>query len=381
MENKSLKGNYFVCANEVFVEGKSVGQFESFECEDTRENLAASATIRLPFYSMAVKSISKITKGKVKSIGKNILSYVRIDPEKMGVKIGAYVEVKVWYHDNKILHHKFDKQVAFAGFIKNVTAGFPTTIECEDMAFPLRFGTASQFPKLTKLSDMLPAQIEISNEAFSKYREDNGLKYKCPKLSFDTNSLDGEFVFKSYKGISPFDVVSQVLVGIYKLYASVDGDGKLFAGIGTANTQKRTVELDTSINVIGRNVVLGSALFENYKVIVRYIDSNREVKEISKGSENGIPYELPYQPNKDAKWASDIADSTLMGLKARRNKGTIQTLLYPEVRLFDFISYVDTVIDELSGGYYVIGRKLTCDDNGYRQTLTVTNKTFLYLAT
>ena len=64
----------------------------------------------------------------------------------------------------------------------------------------------------------------------------------------------------------------------------------------------------------------------------------------------------------------------------RDSKGTITTLLYPTVSLFDYVDYEDTIYTTLSGRYYVIGRRLTCGKGrGYYQTITVTNSTFLYL--
>ena len=65
-------------------------------------------------------------------------------------------------------------------------------------------------------------------------------------------------------------------------------------------------------------------------------------------------------------------------LKGTRNKGTIKTVLYPQVNMFDFVEYTDTMLPELTGNYYVIGRNLSCDtSDGFIQTLTVTNEMFI----
>lgn len=73
-----------------------------------------------------------------------------------------------------------------------------------------------------------------------------------------------------------------------------------------------------------------------------------------------------------------IADAALARLKGNRNKGSITTLLYPFVSLWDFIEYEDTLFPELSSNYYVIGTELNCDDSGYHNVLSVTNEMFYY---
>lgn len=46
--------------------------------------------------------------------------------------------------------------------------------------------------------------------------------------------------------------------------------------------------------------------------------------------------------------------------------------------MFDFVEYTDTMLPELTGNYYVIGRNLSCDtSDGFIQTLTVTNEMFI----
>lgn len=44
-----IVGNYFICKNEVFIEGRSIGPFTSFTTEDSRDNIFGTANIRMPF--------------------------------------------------------------------------------------------------------------------------------------------------------------------------------------------------------------------------------------------------------------------------------------------------------------------------------------------
>lgn len=387
MADMNITGNYLVCGNEVFVEGKSIGQFQSFEMEETRENIVGTASIEMPFYSIAVKAakeVSSTSSISVQRVGKNTTTYIRINPDDWHIKTGARIQVYTWYHDNDQLGQKFDKRLEFDGFIRDVIGGFPTIIKCEDASFILKFGTVTKsWPNATKLATLLQEMCDTANDAFGKYRSENGLTAECPTLSHDPKSMNGEFVLKPATGVSPYDVLDKVIVGMYKLYGNTRIDGSkamLYCGLGISESDSQTVELDTSVNVIGRDIVPSDMMFQNFRVIVRFLEEGT-MKTIEKGAENGLVYDVPFTPGGNAQNMNNMALSVLAGLRANRNKGTITTLLYPHVRIYDYVNFTDTIFKSLSGGYYVIGRKLTCGKGrGYRQTLTVTNKTFLYLA-
>lgn len=385
-----ITGNFFVCKNEVFVEGKSIGNFSSLETESDRKNLTATATVEMPFYSVAVAAAKEVSSSSVvvREVGDYATTYVRINPDDWNIRIGARIRIYTWYEDNEQLGHKFDKVLEFDGFIRHIEGGFPTVLKCEDAAFMLRFGTVNKtYGTPTKLVSLLQEMCDISNEAFAKYRRDNGLTAEIPKLEPDGKTMDTDFILKPAASVSPYDVIERVVIGMYKLYGAVretyDDAGKsvayVYAGLGISDPEAPTRKLSTAVNVVGRSIVPNDHLFENFNVTVRWIEG-KELKSYSTGTENGIPYEIPYTPGRTAEQMKTTAKSALAGLKANRNKGTITTLLYPTVSLFDYVDYEDTIYTTLSGRYYVIGRRLTCGKGrGYYQTITVTNSTFLYL--
>lgn len=387
MSQANITGNYLVCGNEVFVEGQSIGQFQSFEMEDTRENIAGTATVSMPFYTIAAKAAKSVAPGgsiAIQRVGQNTTTYVRINPDDWHIRTGARIQVYTWYHDSQSLGQQFERRLEFDGFVREVVGGFPTIIKCMDAAFILKFGTVTQsWPTATPLAALLQQMCDISNDAFAEYRSRNGLTAPYPNLIPDPDSMESEFVLKPATGVSPYDVLERVIVGMYKLYGNVFVEGetaRVYCGLGLPDTQVATVELDTSVNVVARNIIPSDMMFENFRVIVRFLEGG-EMKTIEKGAENGIVYDLPFTPSRSAAQMEQTALSVLAGLRAQRNKGTITTLLYPLVRLYDYVNFTDTIFTTLSGGYYVIGRKLTCGNGkGYYQTLTVTNKTFLYLA-
>lgn len=389
MEYKELYGNFFVCENEVFVEGKSLGQFQSFESENTRESLVGEATVTLPFYTMAAKAAKTVNPDSViapKSVGKNVMTYVRINPQDWDIKTGAHIQVYAKYRDDNILGHKFENVRVFDGFIREVIGGFPTVIRCEDYGFVLRFGTVTKsWPQSVKLSDLLSDLCDISNTAFAEYRDKNNFDSDktraLPQLTPSGKCEVTGISLKPAVSVSPYDILHDSIMSKYKLFAGVEELDKPYLWVGLAINEKDspTARLDTSVNVIECSLVPQNMLFENFKVIVRFLDSGT-LKTVEKGSKNGLPYEIPFIPNKTSKEMETIANSALNGLKANRNKGTITTLLYPVVNLFDYINFTHTIFSTLSGGYYVIGKSLKLDENGYKQVLTVTDKTFVYLS-
>lgn len=379
-----MTGNYFICENRVVVEGNNIGQFVSCNIEDSRDKFSGSAIIEIPFYSIAAKSTNVL--GLSKKVGKNVITYERINAEAMGIKCGSRIEVYAKYRDNKALEQTFDELKIFDGYIRDVIGGFPTKLKCVDLLFPLHFGTVTHSwlkatPIKQILSDEKTGIIPVANKAFEKYRNDNGLKYKWPKLTVDGESADFNVPFRSSYLTSPFEIISSMIIGKMKLFGNArleNDEAMIFCGTARKQTDANTIKLSTAVNVIGRNLVPADAMFANYRVIVTYNAQNDKYSKAEVGSENGTPYELPYYGDKATeKEVMGYAQSALMGLKTNRNKGTITTLLYPKAQLFDYIDYEDTIFTKLSGGYAVIGYKLSCGKDGYHQELTVTNKTLM----
>lgn len=370
MADSKIVGNYFIVHNEVFVEGRSIGSFSSFSTDNSRENILGTAEISMPFYTILQKESG------TPYIGKNIRSYIRIDQKDSQIIMGARISVKLSYTCG-YTGYKLPDILAFDGYVKDVICGFPTRIVCEDSAFVLRFGTIKKsWTSATPVQTMMQEITGIANTEFQKYRDNAGLKADWNSLALDSRSFDGEFVLSTWKGISPFFALERVL-GMYNLYASMDNYGNLYCGVGISQNDKNTVQLSTAVNVVERNISTDNGFFDKYRVVVKYI-SKGQLYEYETGSDNGEVVSLPIVKCKGAEDAKRIGDSALSGLRSNSNKGTITTLLYPEIHLFDYVEYEDTLFSQLSGGFYVIGHSYRCDSNGFRQILSVTNKSLVY---
>lgn len=334
---KVMRGNLFKCGNEVFVEGKSIGQFQSLEIKEDRDELVNTCVMLIPIYAIGTKP------------GMAPNERIRAALEGINIKPGARIEVYGWYYDNPAFEQFFEKILLFSGFIRQVIGGFPSKFICEDHSFILRFGSINrEWLSRTKLKDMIDYLCPISNEAFRTYRDEQGFSNPddFTKLSFDSsNSADVEFALQTFKLISPYDALMKLLK-MFVLYGHVNELGKVYFGIGVIENTKRTVELSTDKNVIDRDIVPTNGLFVNYKVIVSALlaDGTRYTYEY--GDSEGEP-ERMYVPHRTAELVEETAKSAMLRLRGNRNRGTINTILYPAMRLFDFIKYTDTLFPVL----------------------------------
>jgi hypothetical protein len=362
-----MRGNFFKCANWVLIEGQNVGSFESIEVTEDRDSLSNTCTLTLPLYAIG-RDNTQPAKG------------VRASLKNAQIMVGARIDVFTWYEEVDVLQQEFEKVLQFSGYIKEVVEGFPLKLICEDHSFVLRFGSIGKdWPGRTKLKDMINHIIPIANKAFTEFRQKKGFKQpdNFVKLTFDsTNSAEVEFQLSVYNKISPFDALMK-LMKLYTLYANASPEGKLYFGLGVRDKFKRTVKLATNANVIDRDLIPKNGLFENYKVVVSAMlkDGTKYTYEL--GDSEGEAKRV-FMPINTKEGIKNFAEALMAHLKGSRNKGTITTILYPEIHLFDYINYTDTIFPSLSGNFYCIGRKFKGDTKtGYTQTITVTDEIFM----
>lgn len=363
----TVYGSHFVARTKVFIEGNDVGRLVSLSATFSRKNISAQCRIQLPFHLIRFKNGTRYyTSGS------------RITPSAILLQTGSMIEVVAWYES---FGKKLPDVTIFKGYVREVVDGYPATLVCEDLCFPLKFGSINKdWKTATQLQTAAKECIRIGNEAFIRYREARGFtdNSAVPLLKLaESESASAEFTLGVYTGVSPHTALSHIM-RLWNLYTNVDDSGNFYMGLGftQASPLAATVKLSGAINVVGRNIVPKESLFENYQVIVNGMTQNGNKISVQVGDSYGERKEFSRISLVTKEGLSSFACSVLNELKAAKNSGTITTLLYPVVNVLDYIEYDDTVFDSFSGSYYVIGKSYTIGDNGIRQELSVTNQKY-----
>lgn len=348
------------------------------ETTSDRDSIASTATIQLPLYTIAAYK-----DGTPPGEDVPLTRKVRVGVEMDKLKCGARIEVYCWYScpELDINPDSAEKELCFKGYIRQVIGSFPTTIRCEDMSFPLRFGDVNKtWPKPTSIVDIVNDILPISEAAFSKYRTDpvRGLDDNWQRITITGDEIaTADQPFSPWKDISPYDALQKFL-SENSIYGNVDYSGELHIGVGQSETTNKTVKLDTRLNVIECDLVTTDSMFVNYSVTINAFNTDGKPITTTYGADDGEP--LP------TKWASIRTQAGIEQLAKTRynaelgntNSGTITTLLLPRVELFDFITFNHSLFPELSGDYMCIGLECTYGDGGYRQQIKVTDKKFYF---
>lgn len=370
--------NLMICQNEVFIEGESVGQFESFELQSDAFTFGDSAVLTIPLYAIGVGQ-SGPAKSRIRSVFKN----TRIRPT-------AKVEVYVWYKGQPRLR-------VFLGWIEHVGEGFPTKLYLRDNTFILRFGSITKaWDGSATVQSIIKDCIPIAQEAFKQERQKQGFTGEVPQLTYSTNKTNVQAIttslsFRNWGGRSPYDTL-QKLMQLLVLYGGVSDEYNVYIGTGRRDNTRPIESFSTKYNVFSRDIVPVDSRFVNYDVKVTGILSNgkqytatggyRTSASKSSKSEFDKTYGEPVRtfcPLQTVDGIQKFADQMLEKLRGFRNRGTIVAPLYPKVQVLDQIHYTDTIFPELGQErlYYIMRYRLACGVNGYFQHLTVTDQQYL----
>lgn len=369
-----MNSNYVICRNEVFIEGESVGQFESFELSGNSKQLGDSAVMTLPLYAIGVSQEGR-ARARMRTVFKS-----------NAIKICAEVQVFAWYEGH-------ERVQIFHGFIEQVVEGFPTTLYLRDFTFILKFGRVQKVWGDVKAEAIMQDVIPIANEALKKERGNVGFTRPVPELSYTpegnfVQATTSTFPFNNPVDFSPYDTI-QRLMQLMVLYGGVDESNKLYFGALTKNSTSPIERLDTRYNVFEADLIREDSRFINYDVKVTGILSTgkrytatggmRNSRSAQQRSELDKQYAetfRSYSPLNSITELDKLADKLLLSLQGHRNKGTLTLPLYPKISPLQTVLFNHTIFPELSGQYFVLEYRLTCSINGYFQKLAVTDKVF-----
>lgn len=386
-----MNTNHVICKNRVEVEGVDIGQFESFKAQATSRTLGATAVMMLPLYALGTGDTSGRASARIRKQLESPNGLQNI------VKVCAKVEVFVWYESwdkDSNAFVPFEEIRAFSGFIEHIADGFPAKIFLQDNSFILRFGAVENgWNGDATIQQVVEDCIPIANKGFKEERDKLNFTNVIPDLSYsladqNVQAESSEVDFNNWGGRSPFETI-QRLMQTFVLYGGVSTDYNVYVGAGVTESDRPIVNLDTRYNVISRDIVSVDGRFVDYDVkIVGILKNGRQYTatggfKTSKSQSEKGEYEKVYGETVRGFCTSNnvediqaYADRQLNMLKQNRNKGTLTLLLYPKLEILDWFTYNDTVFEEVSGGYYVLGYAFTANERGYFQKVSVTDQIY-----
>lgn len=377
-----------ICRNEVFIEGVSVGPFESFRFSSDRRTFGATGVLTLPLYAMSSINVSSNYSLRGEDETNRARRSVRRAFKQNTIKPCAQVEVWCWYEG-------YERTLVFSGFVSHVVEGFPSELHLSDNTFILRFGEIQKgWNGDTTVQDVIRECLPIANAGFKEERQRQGFEREVTALYYSDNEHNVQahttpFTTSNFGGRSPFDVLQRVMSHLV-LYGGVNNDFGVFMGAGVSDSTRPVVKLDTRYNVFARDITPVDGRFVDYDVkVVGILKSGKNYTatgglKTSRTGASQSEFENTY--GEKIRIASELdtveglqtfADSMLNMLKGFRNKGTLQLILYPKVEVMDVVQYTDSLFQELTRQYYVIEYEFTASDKGYYQTLSVTDQVYM----
>lgn len=370
--------NFFICRNRVVIEGEDIGEFEGFTLDADWRTFGVTATLVLPMYALGAGGT---TEGKASN-------RIRSKAIRDLIKVCAEIDVYCWYEGLREVK-------VFHGYIERIEQGFPSKLYLRDGSFILRFGSMKQsWNGDVTLAEVIEKCIPVANEAFNAARRNAGLTRSITPLKYsltgkNVQAITNSFPFDNFaEGRSPFEVIQYLMREIISI-AGVSEDNEVWMGLGVQDSVRPVIGLSTRYNVIQRDIIRENGAFVDYDVQVTYADKDGQMYTVTATSDQKVVSEQSGKLQRGfgeqhrafclfqtQEKAQDYAKALLNSLKSERNKGSITTLLYPKMQLFDHVSYDDTVFDEYDAQYYVIGYKFTANIKGFYQKIDVTDRVF-----
>lgn len=276
----------------------------------------------------------------------------------------------------------FDPVEIFKGFVFDFVEGTPITIKCTDYLYFLNkgiFGSQRLLLKKNKKSTVSTPSVGASFKAIT-------LKQLCQKLiDFTNDTIDHETANTDHLSLLlPFPDVDLVNITFAMmspaaildwlkkemgLNISLQGNNLY---VNVASNTLRTEYFRTDRNVIGSDLQKPSAVYRSFKVKAWFIRSDGTKDSFEIGDSNGTLKEVFfYKVKRDQTLYQKLANEALNKVRQQRYSGTIDTLLYPECKLYDQANYVDIRYPDRNGNYVITKQEINIDENGYHRKLTL----------
>jgi hypothetical protein len=234
----------------------------------------------------------------------------------------------------------------FEGFVFNFIEGDEMKIHCTDDIYLLYQTTVNVHYKNITIKDLVTSILKGT-----------GLTLQLPTIDLQLKDI-------TFRLMSPAAILEWLKK---ELGINISLDGKQIY-MNVASNTLNTVKLNTARNVIKSDLQTPEAVFQTFKIKAWFIQQNGTKDSFELGDTNGQLHEVFfYKIPKDLKVYQKLAAEALLKVKQQRYAGKIETLLYPEINLFDRVQYTDVRYPDRSGDYVVTGMNFKIGRNGFNR--------------
>lgn len=386
---------YLNCKLQVIINGQIVSSIVSVEAENDAFHIGASCDVTIPLNA------------RIGTTGKVIL------PTRVLFNTGDHIIINAKYEGYESYGTDGEWIRVFEGFLYDFYESTPIKIKCLDYIYwfnlgiygseyvytkklttkgnikkgSVHAGTGKYFQSI-EFSDLLQDLVDWTNGNIEGYNDENGTNFPLVTL------LKPEFSFKliniTFVNMSPAAVLEHLKKEL-GFNISLSGS-HLYANVASFTTGH--VNLSTDKNVIESNLQSTNltkhhsnkskgqnSVFLRIKVKAYFAKEDGTKDSFEVGDPNGQLREVFfYKVDKGA--LKDIgggqmvpenyiklANEALNQAYMKRYTGSVETYLYPNINLFEKVTYNDIRYPERNGDYVCTSQKITLDDKGFhRQT-------------
>jgi hypothetical protein len=236
----------------------------------------------------------------------------------------------------------------FTGYVVDFIEGNPLTIKCTDYVFLLNQTTVDFSAKTITLQNLI-----------NRILQGTGITLLLPTLELTLEKI-------TFRLMSPAAILEWLKKEL-GINISLSGK-KLYVNV--ASNTLDTVYFRTDRNVIGSDLQKPAATFQKHKVKAWFIRQDGTKDSFEVGDSNGHLHEVFfYRVPRDQVLYQRLAAEALIKVKQHRYNGSIDTLLYPDCKLFMQANYVDIRYPDRSANYVITGMEVSIDENGYHRKL------------
>lgn len=322
---------HFVAHLKVEIAGQIINTVHSVKTKFDSKHIGSSCDIVVPLNSVISYDDPRNT----------YLPAIKINP-LIAFKVGDPVTVTAWYDG-------YPQLVRFQGFVFEFKEGMPCTIKCIDY-LPLLGHMQNLHFKSVTLKNLITQILKGTN------------------ITLQLPTLDLTLVDLTFRTVSPWGILMYVKKGL-GINISLQGN-TLYCNVASNTLDE--VDFSTGRNIHETGLQQPDTVWQGYKVKAWFVKENGVRDSLEVGDTEGHVTDVYfYRVQADINTYTRLANEALIKIRQRKFSGKIKGYLYPDVKLFDRLSYTDLTYPDKNGNYVLTAYEETFSDEGFHKEMTI----------